>query len=196
MLNFKTVYQLLDTFKDNADCLAYYEDIRFADGVYCPHCNGSKHYKLKKAYQYRCGNKDCRKSFNVLTKTVFENTKVPLRIWFAAMYLLTTGKKGISSLQLANQLGITQKTAWFLLHRIREMLIDKEPKFLEGVVQVDETNITGKDINRHESKKKSYSVQAKTFESKTMVGAISNDGKVITKHVVDRKKEIFKTFCT
>lgn len=194
MLNFKTLQQLTDTFRTNADCLNYYQSIRFEDGIFCPHCDGRKFYFLKKSFQYRCGNKDCRKSFNVLTGTVFENTKIELRTWFAAMYLITTSKKGTSSLQVANQLGISKKTSWYLLSRIRTMLGNNEPALLEGEVQVDETAIGGKDGNRHASKKKRHGDTGEAPQDKTMVGAIEKGGKVITKIVPDRKQKTLRPF--
>ncbi|MBK7308397.1 MAG: IS1595 family transposase [Chitinophagaceae bacterium] len=84
---------------------------------------------------------------------MYENTKLPLRIWFAAVYLISSSKKGLSSLQAARQLGITQKTAWFLNHRIREMLTDKAPLLLKGLVAADESYLGGKVGNKHKSKR-------------------------------------------
>jgi len=94
------------------------------------------------------------KKFSVTKGTIFESSKIPLRTWYAAIYLLTTGKKGISSVQLSEQLHVTQKTAWFLNHRIREMFKETGPDMLEGVVEADETFVGGKNKNRHENKKK------------------------------------------
>jgi hypothetical protein len=131
---------------------------------------------------FKCGDKFCGKKFSVTVGTVFENSKISLVIWFAAIYLGTSSKKGISSLQLSRQLGITQKTAWFVLHRVREMLKDKAPSMLRNVVEVDETYVGGKNKNRHYGKKKDGQGGA----GKTPVlGAIQRHGKVVANVVPD-----------
>ena len=116
---FKNLPELLDFFKEETNCKEYYEQQRWGGNVACPHCGSLKIYRTNRGF--KCGEKLCAKKFTVTTGTVFENTKITLRLWFSAMYLISTSKKGISSLQLAEQLGITQKTGWFLNHRIREM---------------------------------------------------------------------------
>ncbi|AYD48268.1 IS1595 family transposase [Arachidicoccus soli] len=127
---------------------------------------------------YKCANKECYKKFSVTVGTIFENSKVALRTWFAAMYLVSTSKKGVSSLQLAEQLGITQKTAWFVLHRIREMLKDNNDSKLEGSIQVDETYVGGKNKNRHADKKVENSQGRAAIDKTPVVGLIQQDGSV------------------
>lgn len=122
MSNFKNLTELLDFFKTEDICKAYYEQKRWGGNVACPHCGSLKIYRTNRGF--KCGEKLCAKKFSVTVGTIFENTKIGLRTWFADMYLISTSKKGVSSLQLAEQLGITQKTAWFVNHRIREMLRD------------------------------------------------------------------------
>ncbi|MBX3240175.1 MAG: IS1595 family transposase [Chitinophagaceae bacterium] len=176
MNTFKNLTQLLDFFKDEETCKAYYEQKRWGGNVACPHCGSLKVYRTNRGF--KCGEKLCYKKFTVTTQTIFENTKIGLRTWFAAMYLISTSKKGVSSLQLAEQLGITQKTAWFVLHRIREMLKDNGNEQLEGEVEVDETYVGGKNKNRHKNKKVENS-QGRSAKDKTpVVGLIQRDGKV------------------
>src|SRR4051812_29471798 len=117
-MNFKNLTQLYDTLKDEATCRAYFEQLRWNGQPECPFCGSSKVYRTTRGF--KCGDKFCAKKFSVTVGTIFENSKIGLRTWFAAIYLCTSSKKGISSLQLHRQLGITQKSAWFVLHRVRE----------------------------------------------------------------------------
>ncbi len=116
--DFKTLPQLFDFFKDEVICSTYWEQVRWEGNVTCPHCDSVNPYKTNRGY--KCRNIECQKKFSAITGTIFENTKMPLRTWFAAIYLCSNHKKGISSLQLSRDLGIHQKSAWFLLHRIRK----------------------------------------------------------------------------
>src|ERR1700677_2350344 len=114
---FKTLADFLAHFKDEATCQAHFVAIRFAKGEYCAHCGHGKIHAFKDGKRFRCAK--CKQDFTIRTKTIFGESKLPLKKWFIAIYLLSTGKKGISSIQLAKQVGCTQKTAWFLDHRIR-----------------------------------------------------------------------------
>lgn len=140
MTNFKTLVEFISYFKDEATCIKYFESIRFKDGEYCPHCSATKIYRFKDA-RYRCAT--CKKDFTIKIGTVFGESKIPLQKWFIAIYLLTTSKKGISSIELAEKVGVTQKTAWFMDHRIRKAMKQNKGK-LFGKVEVDETYVAGK----------------------------------------------------
>lgn len=168
---FKTLPQLFDFFKDEKTCLEYWEKIRWGGNVRCPHCDSENPYKIAKGY--KCRNIECQKRFTALIDTVFENTKLPLRAWFAAIYLCINHKKGISSLQLSRDLGIHQKSAWFLLHRIREMLKENDPQILGGegvVVEIDETYVGGKVKNMSNGKRKKMKENMQSgFDNKTVV---------------------------
>lgn len=127
-MNFKSLYDLLTYFNDEEKGIAYFEKIRWGENPQCPDCGSEHPYRTNRGW--KCSNRECLKKFTVRRETIFENSKISFRVWFAAIYLATTSKKGISSVQLANKLAITQKTAWFILHRIREMLKDKAPHLL------------------------------------------------------------------
>jgi len=188
---FKNLQQLLDFFKDEETCKKYYEQKRWGGNVACPHCGSLKVYRTNRGF--KCGEKLCNKKFTVTTQTIFENTKINLRTWFAAMFLINTSKKGVSSLQLAEQLGVTQKTAWFVLHRIREMLKDNSNEKLNGTVQADETYVGGKNKNRHKDKKVENS-QGRSSKDKTpVVGLLQQDGKVRTFVVANTDAETLHT---
>src|SRR5437868_2334594 len=111
MFQFKNLREMMIAYSDEQVCREYMENMRWNGNPVCPFCSSAKPYKLKDGKTYRCKNKDCRKDFTVTVGTIFENSKVKLSVWMAAMYLVTAHKKGISSLQLSRDLGITQKTA-------------------------------------------------------------------------------------
>ena len=119
VFKFNNLTDLLLTFNTEEKCKAYFEQQRWGGNIICPHCGHGKVYRTN--IGFKCASSDCYKKFTVTVGTVFENTNVKLQKWFAAIYLFTAHKKGVSSLQLHRDLGVTQKTAWFMLHRIREI---------------------------------------------------------------------------
>jgi transposase-like protein len=152
------------------------EDMRWGGSPFCPHCGATKPYKLKDGKTYRCKDKTCKKDFTVTVKTIFENSKVPLSVWIGAMYILTGHKKGISSLQLSRDLGITQKTAWFVNHRIRYIMGEPNPEPLENIVEVDETYCGGKFANMNRGRRKKF--QNLGVDNKVgVMGLVQRDGK-------------------
>ncbi len=176
MFEFKNYKELMLHLKDESVCRKYMENMRWGDEPFCPHCNGTKPYKLKDGKTYRCREKTCRKDFTVTVGTVFENSKVPLSTWLAALFVLSAHKKGISSLQLSRDLGITQKTAWFVLHRLRHIMDENDPEPLENIVELDETYCGGKFANMNRGRRKKY--QELGIDNKTAVmGFVERDGK-------------------
>jgi transposase-like protein len=149
-----STFQLFQAFPDQEAARLYLESRLWPDGVKCPNCKSGERITVRnRTGFYRCngcGNFD----FTVRTETIFERSKVPLHKWLYAMYLLVTARKGISSLQLAKEIGITQKSAWFVLHRLREACSTPEVVAkLKGIVELDECFIGGKEANKHEHKK-------------------------------------------
>ena len=140
MLEFKNLKELMTKISDEKVCQEHMEEMRWGGNPQCPFCQALKPYRLKDGKHFRCKNAECRKTFTVTVGTVFENSKVPLSVWIAAGYILTAHKKGISSCQLSRDLGITQKTAWFVLQRLRFAMGDPSPEPLTNVVEVDEAS--------------------------------------------------------
>ena len=145
-----SIFEFFEKFPTEQTAIEYFENRRWPDGVRCPHCESERTTRLRQKPYHLC--KDCRKKFTFRTNTVYEGTHIPMRKWLYAMYMLVTARKGISSRQLAKELGITQKSAWYLLHRLRTAC-DFESPPLEGEVEVDEAHLGGKERNKHNAKK-------------------------------------------
>ena len=145
-----SLFSLSEMFPDEASAVRFVESQLWGDAPICPFCGGKESTPRPKRHGHHC--KSCRKDFTVRIGTVYQCSRLPLRKWLFAAYLMETARKGISSLQLSKELDITQKSAWFLMHRLRRSC-SPSPVPLDGLVEIDETFIGGLERNKHEGKK-------------------------------------------
>jgi transposase-like protein len=181
LATFNSLFDLMDAFPDEQTCIDHLRAVRWRDGESCPYCGSARIYHFTDRKTFKCG--DCRTRFSIKAGTIFADTKLPLRKWFMAIWLITNHPKGIASTTLAKDLKVTQKTAWFVLHRLRHAARTKSFNLpLEGEIEVDETYIGGKAMNRHGRK----SGHGGGPKGKTpVVGAKQRGGKVVAR-VLDR----------
>lgn len=183
---FNSLIQMMDTLHTEDDCRQYLEDMRWHGEPICPHCGSisKHHYKLTQNGEfkglYKC--KDCRERFTVRIGTMFEDSNLPLKKWFYAIYIFLSHKKGISSVQLAKDIHVTQKTAWFMLSRIRKNMKDDDANF-DDMTQADETYVGGK------SRSHGNGTQGRSLKEKTPIFGMISNGKVYAQVVPNAKAE-------
>jgi transposase-like protein len=179
-----STFQLFAMFPDEDTARTYLEGRLWPKGPICPTCACGDRLTPRKKGFYRCNQ--CQLDFTIRTGTIFERSHIPLHKWLYAMYLLVTSRKGISSMQLSKEIGITQKSAWFMLGRLREACTGELEK-LQGIVEVDEAFFGGKEANKHESKK--LNAGRGSVGKVAVVGLRERGGRVIAHPVANTDKE-------
>jgi transposase-like protein len=181
MKNNSDLFYFFKQFPDEAACRKFLEERRWGNTPECPHCgNKQKIYRYKDDKLFKCAQ--CNKQFKVTTGTIYENSNIPLQKWFLTFYLSALTKKGISSIELSKIIGVTQKTAWYLLQKIRTMLEQQDSKNqLRGTVEIDETYVGGK---------KKWGKRGRGSENKTPVfGAVQRKGRLVITPVENVKRK-------
>jgi transposase-like protein len=180
MFTVKNLKELIQNFSDEQKCIDFLVQMRWNGSPVCPYCKCEKWYRIENGKRFKCGNKECHKKYSVTVNSIFHASNIPLTTWFPAVYLISSHKKGISSCQLAKDLGVCQKTAWFMIHRIREALKNKGSFFLKNTVEIDEMYAGSKIKNMSNTKRKEFHESMKgTHANKTMImGMIERGGEL------------------
>jgi transposase-like protein len=193
----KTLQQAIQFFSDFENCRQFMIAVRWADGkVRCPQCDSEKVTYLAKARVYRCYGDHPKQKFSLKIGTVFEDSPIPLEKWLPAVWLLVSCKNGISSYEIASALGITQKSAWFMMHRIRRAMQCGSFRKLGGdggEVEADETFIGGKARNMHLSKRQRRITGTGGKDKTAVMGILERGGEVRTVVVGSRRKAVLQT---
>jgi len=179
----QTLVDAIRYFSDPDVCLCFVVELRWPDGVTCPRCDGKDVRFLEKRRIWECKAKHPRKQFSVKVGTIFEDSALSLDKWLAAIWMIANAKNGISSYEIHRALGITQKSAWFVLHRIRLAMQTGTFAKLSGEVEVDETYIGGKARNMHPGKRKAKG--RGTVGKAVVMGLLERHGEVRTEVVPD-----------
>ncbi len=185
----KTLSDAIRYFADPDNALNYMVSLRWPNGVACPYCDSENPMFLATRRIWKCRARECRKQFSAKVGTIFEDSPLPLDKWLTAVWLIANCRNGISSYEIARDLQVTQKTAWFMLHRMREAMQDGTiGGMLGGEVEADETFIGGKARNMH-AKKRAEKIHGRGPAGKAIVAAVLERGGRVRAKVVDKRRK-------
>lgn len=183
-----TLIEALRYFADPDLANAFVAELRWPDGPVCPRCGGPEHSFISTRRLWKC--KNCKKQFSVKVGTIFEDSPISLDKWLASIWLIANAKNGISSHELGRSVGLNQKSAWFVLHRIRLAMQTKTFDRLTGEIEVDETFVGGKAkfMHRNERRRKITGTGGSTANKTAVMGMLARDGEVRANVVPNTKK--------
>ena len=192
----KNLLEVVTTFADESVAFKAMAYRRWPNGVVCPHCQSDRVRLMEKRRVWNCNG--CRKQFSVKTGTIFEDSPISFSKWLPAMWLIANAKNGISSCELARSLSVTQKTAWFMLHRIRLAMETGSFEKLSGSVEADETYVGGKAGNMHRKRRDAIGLKNMIGGAgKTIVfGMLERGGKVVTRVIEVPNRKTFERHLT
>lgn len=192
-MNLLTIFS---KFPDQEACIEHLERVRWADEAFCPHCGSTK--VARKADSERVGRwncHSCNSSFNVLSGTIFEKTRLPLQKWFLAIGIIANAKKSVSSCQLARDLDLNQKSAWYMQQRIRAAMLTFEGELLNGIVEVDETYVGGKPRRANNRDDDSQNgTKGRGTKRTPVVGAVERGGRVSARVITRADSKTLEAF--
>lgn len=181
--------QLYKQFPTQDACIKHLEAVRWNGTPVCPYCTSTKQSPVAKENRYHCNS--CNTSYSVTVGTIFHKTRIDLQKWFLAVSLVLNAKKGYSARQLGRDIDVTKDTAWRVFMQIRKALVEQK-ELMTGIVEADETYIGGKNINRHNDKKKPHG-QGGAGKT-TVIGVLQRDGKVVAQKAKDSTNKTLKKF--
>ena len=194
MESIKTLQQAILHFSEFENCKKLMMELRWPDGVVkCPHCGSEKVTYLAKNRVWKCYTGHPRPKFSLKTDTIFEDSPLGLEKWLPALWLVVNCKNGISSCELARDLGVTQKTAWFMAHRLRFALTEGGFGLFSGEVEADETFIGGKSRNMHIAQRKRRITASGVKDKTAVMGMLERGGKVRTSVIANRKRHAIQS---
>jgi len=186
----KTLQDAIIYFSDADNCLNYMVDSRWPDGVVCPTCERTDPTFLKTQKKWQCKSAHAKRQFTAKVGTIFEDSPLGLEKWLPAVWLITNAKNGVSSYELSRSLGVTQKTAWFMLHRIREAMKSGSLAKMggNGPIEIDETFIGGQKKNMHAAKRIRYEARGGAKGKTTVMGMLDREARQVRAKVIPNVK--------
>ena len=186
----KTLIEAIGYFENPDVCLSFLRDLRWPNGVVCPRCGSRGVTFLAKARVWKCRTPHDHQKFSIKVGTIFEDSPIALGKWLAAIWMVTNCKNGISSCEMARDLGVTQKTAWFMDHRIRLSMHNGTFEKMSGEIEIDETFLGGKARNMHISKRRAKITGTGGKDKTPVLGFLQRGGEVQTQRIPSRRKKV------
>jgi transposase-like protein len=186
----QTLVEAIRYFSNPENCLKFIVPLRWPNGITCPQCGSTEHSFISTRCVWKCKAKACKKQFSCKVGTIMEDSPLGLDKWLTAIWMIANCKNGISSYEIGRALGITQKSAWFLLHRIRLAMQTGTFGKMSGEIEVDETFIGGKARNMHANKRREKIAGRGSVGKEIVMGILERGGKVRTKRIPSTRKKI------